>query len=444
LSEHLTAAELEAVLGDEEISPERRREVGCHLARRCETCQAVLATILPGQVPISPEEDDAYDRAITSSFQWALRLERHRKDEENQLRAAAILAFGKGPVAIAEKGDMPLEGLGVYRALLERSWAVRHDNPREMVTLAKTATYLAKNLDPVVYDEAEIADYQSRAWGELGNAQRVANDLWEAQRSFGEAFKLLENGTGDLLLKARLHDLYASLLAAQRNFDFAIDGLDVVQSLYLEAGDSHLAGRTLILKAVYTHRSGRSAEAIKINKDGLAQIDEQREPGLTAWALHNQVLYLEACGRYSDAKRLLFENRSRLVGAGRVNELKLRWAEGRIDLGLKKFKAAGEAFIEVKAGFLETEQGFAGALVSMELALAWMYQGKTAEARSIVMEAARVFSALEIHREVLGAVQLLNDAFRIDRASVVLVERVVSFLREWEINPDARFMPAPE
>jgi tetratricopeptide (TPR) repeat protein len=443
LSEHLTAAELEAVLGHEELSPERRREIVLHLVRKCEPCHAVLAKVLPGQEPISPEEDDAYDRAITSCIQWALRMERHRKDEEDWMRAAARLALGGGALALAEEG-MTLGGLGIYRALLERSWAVRHDNPREMVKLARVAVDVAKRLDVAIYGEAQVADYQARAWGELGNAYRVANNLWEAQRSFGEAFKILEKGTSDKLLRARLHDLHASLLASQRKFDFALDALDVVHGLYLEAGEPHLAGRALIKKAVYTHRSGRSMEAVKINNDGLAQIDEQREPGLSAWAFHNQVLFLEACGRYPDARRLLFENRPRVVGTGRVNELKLRWAEGRIYLGLKNFKAAGEVFLEVKHGFRETEQGFAGALVSMELALAWMHQRKTAEAREVVIEAAGIFSALEIHREVLGAVQLLSDAFRIDKATVALVERVVSFIREWEINPDVRFISPSE
>ena len=360
------------------------------------------------------------------------------------MRAAAWLALGEGALAIAEKGDMPLEGLGVYRALLDRSWAVRHDNPREMIKLAKTAVDVAKRLDVAIYSEPQVADYEARAWGELGNAHRVADELWEAERAFGNAFQALKRGTGDQLVKARLLDLHASLLGTQRRFSFAIDALDVVYSLYLEVGKSHLAGRTLIKKAIYMHQNGRSGEAIKINLAGLAQISEHDEPGLSAWAFHNQVLFLEACGRYREARKLLFENRPRLVGTGRVNALKQRWAEGRISLGLKKFSAAEEAFLEVKNGFLETEQGFAGALVSLELALAWMHQGKVAEAREVVVEAAGVFSALEIHREVLGAVQLLNDAFRIDKATVALVERVVSFLREWEINPDARFTSSEE
>jgi tetratricopeptide (TPR) repeat protein len=366
-------------------------------------------------------------------------MERHRKDEEDWMRAAALLALGEGALAIAEKGDIPLEGLGVYRALLDRSWAVRHDNPLEMTKLAKTAVDVAKRLEVAIYGEPQVADYEARAWGELGNAHRVADELWEAERAFGSAFRILEKGTGDPLVRARLHDLHASLWAAQRRFNFALQALDVVHSLYLKAGQPHLAGRALIKKAVYTHRNGRSMEAIKINEAGLAQINEQDEPGLSAWALHNQVLFLEACGQHREARKLLFENRSHLVGTGRVNELKLRWAEGRIDMGLKNFQAAGNAFLEVKNGFLETQQGFAGALVSMELALTWMHQGKTTEARTVVMEAAGVFSALEIHREVLGAVQLLNDAFQIDKASLALVERVVSFIREWEINPDARF-----
>jgi tetratricopeptide (TPR) repeat protein len=435
---------LEAFLVKGALAPDRQREIVWHLARRCLLCHAVLAKVLPGQEPISPEEDDAYERAITSCFQWALRMERHRKDEEDWLRAAALLALGEGALAIAEKGDMPLQGLGVYRALLDRSWAVRHDNTREMVNLAKTAVDVAKKLETASYGEPQVADYQARALGELGNAYRAADELWAAQRSFGNAFRILERGTGDRLLKARLHDLHASLLAAQRKFSFAIDALDVVYSLYHESGEFHLAGRSLITKAIYTHRNGRSAEAIKINEKGLAEIDEQSEPGLSAWALHNQVLFLQACGRHREARKLLFENRSRLTGTGRINELKLRWAEGRISLGLKNFEAAGEAFLEVKAGFLETEQGFAGALVCMELALTWMHQGKVGEAREVVVEAAGVFSALEIHREVLGAVQLLNDAFRIDKATVALVERVISFVREWEINPDARFTTPAE
>jgi tetratricopeptide (TPR) repeat protein len=428
----------------DDLPVERKKEIVRHLIRGCERCRSALAARLPGAPP-TPEEDSAYDEVINSSIQYVLRMERAFRDRQTRTRAAALLALGEGAVAIARKGDLPLEGLGIFEALLERSWAVRHDNPREMVHLAQTALAVARDLDPAVYGGArKVTDHQARAWGELGNAYRAADNLWDSQRAFGEAFKLLEQGTGDSLLRARLHDLHASLLNAQRKFALAIDALDIVHDLYLEAGDPHLAGRALITKAVYMHRSGRSAEAAATNREGLAKIQEEREPGLTAWATHNQILFLEACGRHGDAKRLLFENRPRLLKSGRVNQLKLRWAEGRISLGLSKLESAEEAFLEVREGFLATGQGFAAALVSMELCIVWLRQGRTREAQDMAVEAAGMFAALDIHREVLGAVQVLRDGFRLRKASLAFVERVVAFIREWEINPDAQFTPPTE
>ena len=76
--------------------------------------------------------------------------------------------------------------------------------------------------------------------------------------------------------------------------------------------------------------------------------------------------------------------------------------------------------------------------------MAQMRLGKYAEAKEGTIKAAAVFVALDIHREVLGAVGLLRDAFLCDKASVDLVEYVVSFIRQWEINPEVRFLPPSE
>jgi hypothetical protein len=119
-----------------------------------------------------------------------------------------------------------------------------------------------------------------------------------------------------------------------------------------------------------------------------------------------------------------------------VTRLKLKWAEGRISYGLGELDAAEYAFRQVRDGFEETQQGFAQALVSLETAMVLMRWGQIAEAEELTLEAAAVFKAQEIHREVLGCVLALEEAFRIKKATVGLVERTVKFIREWEMNPD--------
>lgn len=443
VKEHLSQEELKAFL-DGELPSKRKRDLLIHLLRGCEHCQT-LAGWCFNPPPWSAQDEALYEETYKESIKEVLRAEQRRKNQETKMRAAALLVRGKGVAEILGEGDMPLRGLGLYEALLERSWAVRHDNPDEMIELARTAVQVAHDLNPAEYGTENIFDYQAQAWAEYGNALRTKDDLWEAQRAFGKAVKLLNQGSGNLLLKARLHDLHASLLGTQRKFALAFDALDLVYELYKDAGDSHLAGRALIIKAVYLHRSGRSEEAMELNIRGLQQIEEEREPGISAWALHNELLFLNACGRHKEARAHLFQNRSRLANSGRVNKLKVTWAEARISLSLDDLGKAESGFLHVWEGFTkETCQQFAAALSGVELALVWMRQGRADKAEAIVLEAFEIFCTLSIHREVLGAVQLLRDAFSVKKASVPLIERVVSFLQEWEINPDARFLPSNE
>jgi len=423
LSDHLTPTELQAAYRAE-LSRARWRQVVRHLLRGCEECRALLAAGLRPTVS-SPDRESDYDPALNASFDRFLQTERLLREGEEMV--ALEQEAGEGSAR-------PLEGVALVESLFEQSWASRYDSPREMVRLAHEAVEVALGLDPAVVGARRAADWQARAWGELANAQRVANDLWEAQHSFGEAFRLLERGTGDRLLKVRLHDFHASLLGTQRKFAFALEALDVVYHLYQEIGDVHLAGRSLITKAIYMHYSGRSEEAIALNERGFNLIDEQRDPGLPTLAIQNQLWFLVACGRFLEARDLLERNQYRSRDCGQLIAIKLRWLEGQIDYGLGELTAAEAAYREVKREFEKAGLGFAEALVDLDLALVWMRQGRTVEAEAVVIEAAGVFAAFEIHREALAAVYLLKEAFRIRKASVELIAETLALLREWELS----------
>jgi tetratricopeptide (TPR) repeat protein len=167
----------------------------------------------------------------------------------------------------------------LFEALLERSWALRHESPEEMVKAAEWARVLAERLEPEDLNGQTVpADLQCRAWIELGNAYRVADDLPEAQNALGRATELYLKGTQDELLAAHLFDIQASLLGACRRFDLAETALDLVFAIYQRAGDEYLAGRALISKGMCVGYQGRAEQAVELIEQGIAQVDDRDRP----------------------------------------------------------------------------------------------------------------------------------------------------------------------
>jgi len=441
LSAHLGPEDLSAS-SRSALSPERRREILSHLLTGCKACRAAIGwnrrvreSLHVPETPLAWRVA-SYDQPVASSFEQAIRLKRVLEEQRQVAEeATALLASGDGLPSIPEQA-----GLGLYEALLQRVSALRHDDPQEAVRLARMAVTVADGLDPATYGDRQVADFQARAWGELGNILRAADNLLEAERAFEHAFEVLERGTGARTLEARLHDLHASLLGTQRRFELAFFALDVVRELYREIGDSHAMGRVLIKKALYLRYSGQPEEALRVNAQGLDLIDEKRDPELSFTALKNHLSHLVDCGRFREAKRLLFRNRQRFQAAGRIPRLKVRWMEGCIRYGLGELAHAETAFLEAKKGFEDAGLGFAAALSSLDAAQVEMRLDRPAEAESLVTGAAAVFTALGIHREALSAVMLLKEAFERRTATARLVERTVAFLRESENNPDATYV----
>ncbi len=441
LLEHPTPFDLEAFL-EGRLPQEKTRQVVRHLVRGCLSCAAQLRSgryrLVLRSTPLPAAKDAAYSQRLKHSD----RLARHLRRERERAHEISSLLTEGGIRRVVQDADLPLSGLGMYLALLERSWAVRHENPREMVSLARAAVEVAGKLGPALYGPEPVFDLQARAWGELANALRVADDLEESERAFGTAFELLGQGTDDPHVKVRLYELHASFLGTRRRFALAFSTLDVVVALYLDLGERHLAGRALIIKAIYSHYSGQPEQAIRLSQEGIPFLNKDREPELAFFAAHNKIWFLVACGRFRDAKRELFLHRADLQNLeGKVNHLKLRWLQAQVSAGLEEWESAEAAFLEVNDGFEAAGMGFHAALASLDLSLLWMRRGRCRDAEDLGREAADVFLVLGIHREALGCVMILKDAFKKRKATVVLLESVVEFLRRSQIDPDARFTP---
>lgn len=447
LSEHPSREELSA-LACGALDQERAHALILHLLQPCARCLAkappplgVLLGSEPARAAPTAREDAAYENVLDRVVRRVLREERHVQGQREQAaRAAPLLAAG----GFETMQNLParMGALAKMEALLARSWEVRHESPRLMVQLATAAVWCSLQLDARRYGVERVADLQCRARAELGNAQRVCDQLPLAAEELGHARELFELGTRDPILEVRLIELEASLAADLRQFGRACNDLVKVYKYYRRVRDHHGAGRALIKRGLYTGYAGELEEGFRLLERGLALVDEERDPGLVYTARHNQLLFLIDGGHFNVAKTFRMRHSRQLVNHyGRVNEIRFRWLEGRIDAGSKKPERAEAIFREVKAAFEEVGRAYHAALVSLDLAAVLLARWKVGKAEELVKKASTVFFALQIEREALAAVILLRGSFEVNRATAALAEEVAAFVRRHAHDPDAVFSP---
>jgi tetratricopeptide (TPR) repeat protein len=353
-------------------------------------------------------------------------------------QALAVLEAG----GIGALTEMPwkLNSVATCEALLERSWALRHDNPQEMLEMANYAAFLSNHLDSDRYDPKKLMDLRCRAWAEFGNAYRVSDDLESAEWALSRATELLIQGTGDKRLIATLLDFQASLYCAQRKFPLAFEALDTVYAIHSHLGEDHLAGRALISKGLYTGYANDSSKAVLLLTEGLAKIEDRRDPGLVLFAIHNIAWFLMEGGQFRKARNVVWEHRWRYARhGGQIDRIKLRWLEARIDGGLEKFATAEEGLKEARRGLESAGMRYHFALAGLDLASVLMQRQRLDEARRVVLDATAVFLELKIHVEAQKAVMVLQRVFEVGVQGWTLLDDATRFLRRIEYDPSLTF-----
>jgi tetratricopeptide (TPR) repeat protein len=394
---------------------------------------AAAAAAAPAGVQGSSEEPDrtllenAYDRAIDRAFAAVMR--HGERAARNSARAHEALTQ-LGSEGLEALGELPadLRGFAGYEALLERSWALRREDPKQMVKLAELAAVAAAGLGEEDFSALQVQDFQARAAIELANAYRVMERLDEAQSSLEAARGYVLDGSQDRLLGARLLEVEANVHADRGELAAALTALDAALRTYRRYGDPHLAGRSLIKKGLYIARSGRRQEAIDLLTEGLEMIDPGQDGPLVLAAVHNTACCLREDGRCREARSLLWRHLGLYEQhAGRQDRLKLRWLQAQIYAGLDDLARAERAFEEVRPGLREAGRLHGEALATVELAAVRLRQGSEETARELALEGAQLFLGLEINRDTAAALEDLKS--RLERSPTVTLEQVGQILQ---------------
>jgi tetratricopeptide (TPR) repeat protein len=323
---------------------------------------------------------------------------------------------------------------------LDLAFEERYRDPAWMLELAQQAQEAADRIEKTPYGRGFLGDLQARAWAELANALRVNEQYEQAEEAFWKARSILETGTGDVLLEARINEVEASLWTGQQHDVKARRLLQEAHNAYLRAGDRHLAGRALIKAGISFRITGQPLEAVRVFRKALSLLDIAQDPKLVATANHDLLNALVDAGQLAEAGRLLFESNLREVFADDPQcLLRIRWVEGKLLARRGQHADAARVFREVRNGFRDQGLEYVAAVAGTDEAAMLLHLGRREEAHLLALDLSLTFHQKGMSAEAGRALRFLEAACRGQTATPDLAEKVGRFLDQAQRNSQLRF-----
>jgi len=366
----------------------------------------------------SKNGEDPYAE-IFESFQTGAKAVERRVDEANGQAEAlareledALRTESVDRLADRVEAEPRFHTWALAENLRSRSFDAGFEEPERAVALAHLSIAVA---EAVVQASGRALDRDllAGAWGQYGNACRIASRLHDAEEALEEARRQRELGTGDALLHAQLLSFEASLCYHRSRDSDGLARCRKAARLYRRIGDRHGQGRMWLQEAGFLARLGEMAAAAGRLDRALAAIDVDAEPRLALVVFQNLICYLDLQARHDEAWQRLAEARELARGLGRRLDLvRLRWLEGRIAEHRDQPRHAETCLSEARRAFVELGIGHDASLVALELAALFSRQGRYDEMRELVEEMLPVFESLELRGEAQVALKIFFDAVR--------------------------------
>lgn len=364
------------------------------------------ARVLPWRSS-EPDYDRTFD-AVLASFRPRF-VSAFREQAEAPALLSDLLRHTPERRMILIRNSRRFRNLALCVLLLETSRQEGYKDPMEGERLADLVLLLVHRLDPEWYGARVLEDVRARCFMLIGNARRIASDLWGAEQAFRTAEAHLREGTGDRLERARLLFLKACLSRTQRRFREAARLFKKAAAVFRSAGEDPLAAEAIIGLALVRQYQGEPEEAIPLLLEASRLGDPQIDPGLHLYIRFNLIVCLAEGGRPREAEALLARS-PEVRQASDPKRLWVLWLEGKIALGLGQLHRAARLLVHVRDRFVERGDGYRAALVSLDLAEVCIRLGRAAAAKRIARQVIPIFLSLGIVREALAARLLLGPA----------------------------------
>lgn len=441
---HLKAETLER-LDERGLDPDELRAAAWHLykCRRCRSrlrkvaedgdrlLKRLFADRAPLDVGASKDYASAFD-AVGRALGRRLSAAGSEAAEAKEL-LDELLAMPDERRREAALAEVRFATWKVAEGLLDGCRAGWSETPEAARGLADLVLALT---DRLAVTPALKADLRARAWAYVGNCQRIASDLAASGNAFARAHEWLEQGTGDVVEAARVLDLESSLLRARRRFAEAERRLERAARLYSTVGDVGGVGRAMVKRAMVLGYAGRAQEAVEIGRRALALIDVEQDARLYLSALYNLVTDLHHLGRYAEVREMLAETRQLMaIHGGEAGQRRLRWFEGALARDTGDAERAERILLEVRGEYVARRSAYEAAVVSLDLVVLYLEQGRREPVRRLAQEMLSVFASLEVQREAMAAFILFQRAAMAETLTAAVARQVLTAVRRGQTGP---------
>jgi len=296
-----------------EASQEESKRLVRHLLSGCVQCSDLAFRITSETglfASLKPDGKAGWEKAYEEVFTRTLAF---TSEEEQRLAIEKLRGWAQWAelepmtpqlrFAMVESNS-GLHTFGLHERLLEAARWYSRTEPAEAVDIGRLAILVVERLDPATVGDQRMADLKAATWAALGNAQRIAGDFEGSRRSFNEAWRNLESGTGVRTEEANIITLEASYMKDIGEFELAESSLEEALEIYREVGDFHRQGRTLLKMGEIIGHLHPEQGLAHIQK-ALALVEAEREPLLEICGQHALAWFLNDSGQPERALAVL-------------------------------------------------------------------------------------------------------------------------------------------
>lgn len=418
-----------------------------HLLAGCPRCAADLRQAVLGQsttlrrlignVFLADDEPDREDflELAERTGAWATVLEAEQAAAPELEEALLALPPEERLEAVRTGGRY--RSLGLVHHLIERAREEVVPDPSRSRFLAELAVEVSESLPDSLYPAPLLAEARTLAWAICGNALRVCSDLFAAERAFRSAATHLGGDLAHPVVEAEVLSLLGSLRLAQARYAEAMEILLEVTDIHRAFGEAAAEAKAVLKMAKAAGEAGESEQAVALLERAEALLDPAEEPELVLHIRHARVIWLNDAGRSQEAATLYARLRPDYQDRFRdfLSRQRLDWLGARVLWSRGDTERAERELLEVRRRFEERDEAYDFALVTLDLAILYLEQRRTAEVRRLAEEMLPIFTSRRIHQHALAALVLFQRAADAETATVALVRDLTNFLDRARQNP---------